>query len=119
MARSEVVACAPVRTAPGTDHGSLTDVPAAEHGAVAIRMREDEERFVEDERNRPETSLESLAERKPARRKDGTITAGSGPGRNAGAAPVLPAERSRAERSGLEPAGRLAGGGIALRLEAM
>jgi len=68
--------------------------------------------FEKDEHNRPETSAESLAKLKPAFRKDGTITAGSAPGLNTGAAAMLVADRSWAEKQGLLPMARLVSYGI-------
>ena len=59
--------------------------------------------FVNDEANRPETTVESLAKLKPAFRPDGTITAGNAPGVNAGAAAMIVCEGSRARDAGLEP----------------
>jgi acetyl-CoA C-acetyltransferase len=49
--------------------------------------------FNKDEHNRPETTAELLAKLKPAFRKDGTITAGSAPGLNAGPSAMIVAER--------------------------
>jgi len=68
--------------------------------------------FEKDEHNRPETSADSLAKLKPAFRKDGTITAGSAPGLNTGAAAMLVADRSWAEKQGLMPMARLVSYGI-------
>jgi acetyl-CoA C-acetyltransferase len=69
--------------------------------------------FDKDEQNRPDTTIESLAKLKPAFRKDGTITAGNAPGLNSGAAALLVAERSFAERHGLQPIARLVAHGVA------
>ncbi len=68
--------------------------------------------FEKDEHNRPETSADSLAKLKPAFRKDGTITAGSAPGLNTGAAAMVVADRSWAEKQGLVPMARLVSYGI-------
>ncbi|KWT94146.1 MULTISPECIES: acetyl-CoA C-acetyltransferase [unclassified Variovorax] len=68
--------------------------------------------FSKDEHNRPETTSESLAKLKPAFRKDGTITAGSAPGLNSGAAAMVVAERAWAEKNGLAPMARLVSYGI-------
>ena len=70
-------------------------------------------RFDADEANRPGTTLEALAKLKPAFREGGTITAGNAPGLNAGAAAMVVAERSFAERHGLAALVRLAGVGVA------
>jgi acetyl-CoA C-acetyltransferase len=68
--------------------------------------------FEKDEHNRPDTSLDHLAKLRPAFRKDGTITAGSAPGLNSGAAAMVVAERDWAERHGLSPAARLVAFGV-------
>jgi acetyl-CoA C-acetyltransferase len=69
--------------------------------------------FDKDEANRPETSFESLAKLKPAFRKDGTITAGNAPGLNSGAAALIVAERSFADKHDLHPVARLVSYGVA------
>jgi acetyl-CoA C-acetyltransferase len=69
--------------------------------------------FSRDEANRPDTTVESLAKLKPAFRKDGTITAGNAPGLNSGAAAMIVAERSFAEKHGLRPWARLVSHGVA------
>ncbi|ASV84904.1 acetyl-CoA acetyltransferase [Ochrobactrum quorumnocens] len=79
---------------------------------VEIIGRKGTELFAIDEAPRPDTTMETLAQLKPAFRKDGTITAGNAPGLNAGAAAVVVAERSFAERAGVEPVARLAGYGV-------
>ena len=68
--------------------------------------------FRKDEHNRPDTSAESLARLKPAFRSDGSITAGSAPGLNTGAAAMLVAERQWAETQGLRPMARLVSYGL-------
>ena len=68
--------------------------------------------FGKDEHNRPDTTLDSLTRLKPAFRKDGTITAGSAPGLNSGAAAMVVAEKCWAERHGLRPMARLVAYGV-------
>ena len=68
--------------------------------------------FNKDEHNRPDTTAESLAKLKPAFRKDGTITAGSAPGLNSGAAAMIVADRQWAEKNGLKPMARLVSYGV-------
>ena len=85
----------------------------AEIVGVEVKGRKGPETFKSDEANRPETTLEALAKLKPAFRKDGTITAGNAPGLNSGAAAVIVAERSFAERNRLEPLARLVAYGVA------
>jgi len=84
-----------------------------EIAGVEIKGRKGLEIFGRDEHNRPDTTLESLAKLKPAFRKDGTITAGNAPGLNSGAAAMIVAERSFAEKKGLQPMGRLVSYGVA------
>src|SRR5947207_13062051 len=85
----------------------------AEIVGVEVKGRKGTEIFAADEANRPETTLEVLAKLKPAFRKDGTITAGNAPGLNSGAAAMVVAERSFADKNGLEPIARLVAYGVA------
>ena len=84
----------------------------AEIATVEVPGRKGPTLFAKDEHNRPETTAESLAKLKPAFRKDGTITAGSAPGLNSGAAAMVVAERRWAEQHGLKPMARLASYGV-------
>lgn len=59
--------------------------------------------FVSDEHPRPDITPERISAMKPAFKKDGTVTAANSSGINDGAAAVLVASESRAERLGLEP----------------
>lgn len=85
---------------------------AGEIVPVEISSRKGPAKFEKDEHNRPETTLETLSKLKPAFRKDGTITAGNAPGLNSGAAAMVVAERSWAEKKGLKPVARLVAYGI-------
>lgn len=85
---------------------------AAEIVAVEVPGRKGPTLFDKDEHNRPETTAESLAKLKPAFRKEGTITAGNAPGLNTGAAAMIVAERSWAEKNGLKPMTKLVAYGI-------
>jgi acetyl-CoA C-acetyltransferase len=69
--------------------------------------------FETDEHNRPGTTLEALAALKPAFREGGSITAGSAPGLNSGAAAVVLADEAWADKRGLAPVARLVSYGIA------
>ena len=80
--------------------------------AVELRGRKGPVSFDQDEHNRPDTTLGSLANLKPAFRKDGTITAGNAPGLNSGAAAMIVSERGWAEKHKLEPMARLVSYGI-------
>ena len=84
----------------------------AEIAAVELQGRKGVTRFERDEHNRPDTTAESLASLKPAFREEGTITAGNAPGLNSAASAMVAAERSWAEREGLEPIARLVSFGI-------
>lgn len=85
----------------------------AEIAPVEIKGKKGIETFAIDEAPRPDTTFEVLSKLKPAFRKDGTITAGSAPGLNSGAAAMIVASRSFAERKGLAIAGRLVAYGVA------
>jgi acetyl-CoA C-acetyltransferase len=69
--------------------------------------------FRTDETPRENTSIEGLALLQPAFRDTGTITAGSAPGLSSGASAMVLIERSKAERSGVTPIGRLVAFGVA------
>lgn len=84
----------------------------AEIAPVQIQGRKGPVAFAKDEHNRPETTAETLARLRPAFRKDGTITAGNAPGLNSGAAAMVVAERTAAERLGLKPVARLVSAGV-------
>ena len=84
-----------------------------EIAAVEVPGRKGPTIFNKDEHNRPDTTAESLARLKPAFRPDGTITAGSAPGLNSGAAAMIVAERQWAERNELKPMARLVAYGVA------
>jgi acetyl-CoA C-acetyltransferase len=75
--------------------------------AVELKAKKGTTLFEVDEAPRPDTTLDGLAKLSPAFRKDGTITAGNAPGLNSGAAAMIVASRSAAERYGLEVAARL------------
>lgn len=85
---------------------------ATEIAPIEIRGRKGTVVFEQDEHNRPDTTLESLARLKPAFRKDGTITAGNAPGLNSGAAAMIVADARWAEKHGVEPLARLVAFGV-------
>lgn len=85
---------------------------AGEIVPVDIASRKGPAKFEKDEHNRPDTTLETLSKLKPAFRKDGTITAGNAPGLNSGAAAMVVAERSWADKKGLVPVARLVAYGV-------
>lgn len=85
---------------------------AAEITSFEVPGRKGPTLFWKDEHNRPETSAESLAKLKPAFRDDGSITAGSAPGLNTGAAAMVVAGRQWADSNGLKPMARLVSYGV-------
>lgn len=84
----------------------------AEIVPVEVASRKGTSLFDKDEHNRPDTTAESLAKLKPAFRPDGSISAGSAPGLNSGAAAMVLAQRRWSEQHGLAPLGRLVSYGI-------
>jgi acetyl-CoA C-acetyltransferase len=80
---------------------------------VEIKGKKGATLFAQDEQPRPDTTLETLAKLRPAFRADGTITAGSAPGLNSGAAAMLVASRAFADAHHIEPAARLVAYGVA------
>ena len=83
---------------------------ATEEGRFAREMVPVEvngQAVVTDQGIRPDTSLEKLAELKPAFREDGRVTAGNSSQISDGAAAVLLMERRKAEALGLRPRARI------------
>jgi 3-oxoadipyl-CoA thiolase len=68
---------------------------------------------VRDEHPRPDTSLEKLAQLKPAFRTDGTVTAGNAAGINDGAAALVVASEEKARELGIDPLGAFVGSAAA------
>ncbi len=65
-----------------------------------------------DEHARPDTTLERLADLKPAFKPDGTITAGNSSGVNDGAAMLILCDEARGREYGLKPMAILAGSAV-------
>ncbi len=81
---------------------------AAEIVPVEIKDRKGKMNIVSvDECPRRDCSLEALADLKPAFLKSGRITAGNAPGLNDGAAAAVIASRTRTEKLGIEPLGKI------------
>ncbi|MEX0912618.1 MAG: acetyl-CoA C-acyltransferase, partial [Gemmatimonadota bacterium] len=80
---------------------------------VTVKGRKGETLFDRDEHMRPETTPETLATLRPYFKEGGTVTAGNASGIGDGAAAMLIASQEWAERSGVEPIGRLVSWGIA------
>ncbi|MCL6570736.1 MAG: thiolase family protein [Bacillus sp. (in: Bacteria)] len=74
---------------------------------VEINLKKDSLIFKEDEHPRPETSIEKLSMLKPVFKENGTVTAGNACGRNDGAAALVVASRSHAEKLGLKPLAKI------------
>ncbi|MVV52041.1 acetyl-CoA C-acyltransferase [Pseudomonas sp. PB120] len=74
--------------------------------AVEIRDRKETKLFSVDEHPR-NTSLEQLAQMKPAFKKDGSVTAGNASGLNDGAAALVMATGSAVQMNNLRPLARL------------
>jgi acetyl-CoA acyltransferase len=72
-----------------------------------IPMSVNGETYVTDQGIRPDTSLEKLAELKPAFKEDGKITAGNSSQISDGAAAVLLMTREKADALGLKPRARI------------
>jgi acetyl-CoA acyltransferase len=69
--------------------------------------------FDKDEFIRPSTTIETLAQLRPAFRKDGTVTAGNASGLNDGAAALLLASEDGLKRNNLTPKVKILGGAVA------
>ncbi len=77
---------------------------------VAVPQRKgDPIMFEVDESPRADTTLEALAQLKPAFKKDGTVTAGNAPGTNDGAAAVVVTSAENAAKLGKKPLARIVG----------
>lgn len=83
------------RAAAAQQRGDFTE----EIVPVTIRLKKEEKLFSRDEGIRPETTLETLAQLRPAFDPQGTATAGNASTLNDGAAAVLVTDESTAQRS--------------------
>ena len=94
------------RAAAAQDNGVL----AAEITPVSIPQRkQDPLEFVQDEHNRPQTRLDSLAKLPTPFRDGGTVTAGNASGVNDGACAMLLASEAALKQHQLEPLVRVLG----------
>lgn len=80
---------------------------------VTIKTRKGEIVVDKDEPIRPQTSMEALANLRPAFESDGQVTAGNAPGLNDGASAVVVASRDYAEKNGHDVVARIVGYGQA------
>jgi acetyl-CoA C-acetyltransferase len=76
---------------------------------VTIKVKRQEVAFDTDEHVKPNTTLDGLAGLRPAFKKDGSVTAGNASGINDGAAALVLARASAAEKAGLKPRARVLG----------
>ena len=76
---------------------------------IFVRTRREEISFNTDEFVRANTTLESLAQLRPAFKKDGTVTAGNASGINDGAACVILMSENRVKELGLDVLGYIEG----------
>src|SRR5215510_10430446 len=98
------------KTARALENGRL----ASELVSVSVPQPRGEPASVErDEHPRPSTSLEQLANLRPAFAKDGTVTAGNSSGINDGAAALLVTTPERAHSFGLQPLARVVSTAVA------
>lgn len=104
--RSHQRAVAAMRSGRMAEEIVPVDVPGKK-GTVAT--------VADDTGPRPDTSLEKMAQLRPAFQPDGTVTAGNAPGLTDGAACLVVMERSEAERRGLEPLATIVSAGSASR----
>jgi len=81
--------------------------------AVELKSRKGTTLFDADEHVRDDASVEGMGKLRAVFKKDGSVTAGNASGINDGAAAVILAEASTAEKQGLAPMGRLVSYGFA------
>jgi len=74
---------------------------------VEVATRKGTVQFAKDEHVRPDITMEKLIAMKPAFKQDGLVTAGNASGINDGAAAIVLAEATTAERLDLRPLARL------------
>lgn len=85
---------------------------AREIAPVTVTGRKGSVTFDRDEHIRPDATIEGLAKLVARFEKDGTVTAGNASGINDGAAVVVLASATAAQRAGLKPVARLVSGGV-------
>lgn len=103
----EVAAHSQQRSAEASEKGWFDD----EIVPVEIKSRKGPVSLNHDEGIRPETTLESLADLRPAFQKDGVLTAGNSSQISDGASALLVASEAAVERLGLTPMARILAGG--------
>lgn len=85
---------------------------AAEIVPFTLKSKKGDTVFAVDEHPKPQTTLEGLAKLAPVFKKDGVVTAGNASGICDGAASLVVASASYAEKRGLKPIARLVAWGI-------
>jgi acetyl-CoA acetyltransferase family protein len=94
--------------------GQPTDRPPSGEGPLKVVDVDEHPRYkIIDGQYALDTSLEQLAQLKPAFRKGGTVTAGNSSGINDGAAALLLMNADRARQLGLKPLARWVGSAVA------
>lgn len=95
------------RFALASQQRAIANRVAFQREIVSIKTREGE--VAADEHPRADTTLDKLAQLKPAFRPNGTVTPGNSSGINDGAALVLVASDASVKRHGLRPRARIVG----------
>lgn len=94
-----------MRAAAASEDGTF----ASEIVPVEVKTRRGTVVIEKDEGIRPDTTLEKLANLRPAFTKDGILTAGNASSINDGAAAMILASEAAIEKHNLQPLGRIAG----------
>ncbi|MGK7914830.1 MAG: acetyl-CoA acetyltransferase PhaA [Prochloraceae cyanobacterium] len=102
----EVAFSSQQRAAAATERGSLKN----EIAPIEVKMKKGTQLLDRDEGIRPDTTLEKLAQLRPAFKPDGVITAGNCSQLSDGAAALILASQSAVERYGLKPIAKVLGG---------
>ncbi len=103
----EIAAHSQQRSAEASDKGWFDD----EIVPFEIKSRKGTTELKRDEGIRPDTTVESLADLRPAFQKDGVLTAGNSSQISDGASALLVASEAAVERLGLKPMARVLAGG--------
>jgi acetyl-CoA acyltransferase len=116
--QDEFAVTSQMRTAQAQQEGKLRDEIFPVRGTKSVKVGDD--RFEEmpfeltcDEANRPDTSMEGLANLKPIYDEQGTVTAGNTCVMGDGASTTLVMSKQRADALGIQPLGLLRGFAVA------
>ena len=102
----EVAFSSQQRAAAATERGSLKN----EIVPIEVKIKKGTQLLDRDEGIRPDTTLEKLAQLRPAFKPDGVLTAGNCSQLSDGAAALILASQSAVERYGLKPIAKVLGG---------